>query len=286
MFMIIGMVVVTGSVIGGYMAMGGKLGVLFQPFELVIIGGSGVGAFIIANSLDVIKRSIGGVVAILKGAKYKKPDYLELLTLQYQVFRLAKSKGMLALEPHVENPHESMLFQQFPKFISDHHATEFLCDYLRLMTLGTDNPMEVETLMDQELDVHHQADHAVVHAINSLSESFPGLGIVAAVLGIIKTMKAITEPPEILGGLIGAALVGTFAGILLSYGFVSPMGKSLENTFAADAHYMGCIKIALIGHMQGYAPQVSVEFARKSLASDVRPTFAEVEDMLTNLPSG
>ena len=283
MLMIIGMVIVLGSVIGGYMAMGGKLGVLFQPFELVIIGGSGVGAFIIANSLDVIKRSVGGVIAILKGAKYKKPDYLELLTLQYQVFRLAKSKGMLALEPHVENPHESTLFQQFPKFIGDHHATEFLCDYLRLMTLGTDNPMEVETLMDQELDVHHQADHAVVHAINSLSESFPGLGIVAAVLGIIKTMKAITEPPEILGGLIAAALVGTFLGILLCYGFVGPMATALKGIRESEHGYFVCLKTGIVAHLQGYAPQVSIEFARKTLAEPVRPSFAELEDATAGL---
>ena len=283
MFMIIGMVVVTGCVLGGYMAMGGKLGVLMQPFELVIIGGAGVGAFIIANSLDVIKRSFGGIIAILKGAKYKRADYLELLTLQYQVFRLAKSKGMLALEPHVENPHESPLFQQFPNFAGDHHATEFLCDYLRLMTLGTDNPMEVETLMDQELDVHHQADHAVIHAITQLSESFPGLGIVAAVLGVIKTMKAITEPPEILGGLIAAALVGTFLGILLCYGFVGPMATALKGIRESEHGYFVCLKTGIIAHLQGYAPQVSIEFTRKTLGETVRPSFMELEEATAGL---
>ncbi len=283
MFMIIGMVVVLGSVLGGYMALGGKLGILVQPFELVIIGGSGIGAFIIANSREVLRKSIGGIASILRGPKYKKEDYLELLTLQFQVFRMAKTKGMLSLESHIENPSQSPLFQQFPKFLNDHHAVEFFCDYLRLMTLGTDNPMEIETLMEQELDVHHQANHEVSHALTQLAESFPGLGIVAAVLGVIKTMAAITEPPEVLGGLIAAALVGTFLGILLCYGFVGPMGTALKGIQEAEHTYFVCMKTGIVAHLQGYAPQVSVEFARKTLQAHVRPSFAELEEATANL---
>ena len=200
-----------------------------------------------------------------KGSRYTKASYLELLGVLYAVFRLAKTKGDLVLETHVETPSESPLFQQFPEFSKDHHAVEFLCDYLRLLTLGTSNAHEVEAVIDNELDVHHEELHAVSGAVQTMADALPALGIVAAVLGVIHTMGSITEPPEVLGHLIGGALVGTFAGILASYGFVAPMGQSLTSTFNAEARYLVCIKVALLGHMQGYAPQVSVEFARKDL---------------------
>jgi chemotaxis protein MotA len=285
MFLIIGSLVVTGCVIGSYVAMGGKLGVLWQPFELVIIGGSGVGAYIIANSKAVLGQTMGGLMSILKGPKYKKDDYLELLSLQYQIFKLAKTKGMLALETHVENPEDSDLFAQFPKFMSNHHAMEFLCDYLRLMTLGTDNPHELEALMDMELETHHGEEHKVSHALQTLAEAFPGLGIVAAVMGIIKTMGSITEPPAVLGGLIAAALVGTFLGILMCYGFAGPMATALKSNQQDDGVYFTCIKAGLLAHLQGYAPAVSIEFARKVLQSHTRPSFIELEEATQNLPA-
>ncbi|MGE4218376.1 MAG: flagellar motor stator protein MotA [Alphaproteobacteria bacterium] len=278
MFAIIGVVVVIACVLGSYVAMGGHIDVLIQPFELVIIGGSGLGAFLIANSKEIIFKSFGAIGAILKGPRYKKADYQELLMLLYQTFRLAKTKGMLALEAHVENPEESLLFQQFPGVLRDHHTMDFLCDYLRLLTLGTDNPHEVEGLMDQELEAHHHHELHVAHAIKELAESFPGLGIVAAVLGVIKTMGAITEPPEVLGGLIAAALVGTFLGILLCYGFVGPMATAVKSIRDEEHAYLVTIKQGVIAHLQGYAPVVSVEFARKSVPHGVRPTFKEVED--------
>ena len=285
MFLIIGCLIVTGCVIGGYMALGGKLAILWQPLELVIIGGAGIGAFIIANPKSVLMGSLGGLVSVLKGSKYKKDDYIELLSLMYQIFRLAKTKGMLALESHVENPEESELFRQFPKFAANHHAMEFLCDYLRLMTLGTDNPHELETLMDQELETHHLEEHKVSHALQQLAEAFPGLGIVAAVLGVIKTMSSITEPPSVLGGLIGAALVGTFLGILLCYGFVGPMATALKGNQEDEHLYFVCIKAGLLAHLQGYAPAVSVEFARKILLSHTRPSFQELEEATQDLPA-
>lgn len=278
MFVILGTLVVIGSVIGGYLMVGGHLDVLFQPAEIVIIGGSGIGAFITSNNKETITGAISGMLGLLKGPKYKADDYLELLTLQYQVFRMAKSKGMLSLESHIENPEASALFQQFPGFAGDHHAVEFFCDYLRLMTLGTDNPLEVEGLIDQELDIHHEHLHEVAHAVNALAESFPGLGIVAAVLGVIHTMGSITEPPEVLGHLIGAALVGTFLGILLCYGFVGPMATALKGIYDADHNYFICLKTGIIAHLQGYAPAVSVEFARKTLGESVRPSFSELEE--------
>ena len=285
MFLIIGSVIVLGCVVGSYMALGGHLKVLWQPFELVIIGGAGVGAYIIANPKNVLGQTLGGLSSVMKGAKYKKEDYVELLSLLYQVFKLAKTKGMLALESHVDHPHESDLFSRFPSFMANHHAQEFLCDYLRLMTLGTDNPHELEALMDQELDTHHQEAHRVSHALQQLAEAFPGLGIVAAVLGVIKTMGAITEPPAVLGALIGAALVGTFLGILLCYGFVGPMATALKGNQEEEHLYFVCIKAGLIAHLQGYAPAVSVEFARKVLQSHTRPSFQELEEATQNLPA-
>ena len=203
----------------------------------------------------------------------------------YSIFRLAKTKGDLALEIHVDKPQESTLFANFPTFQKDHHAVEFLCDYLRLLTLGASNPHEIEAIMDSELEIHHDQDHAVSGAFKNMADALPALGIVAAVLGVIVTMASITEPPEVLGGLIAAALVGTFSGIFFSYCFVAPMASTLENAFNADATYLTCIKAGIVGHMQGYAPQVAVEFARKTLAPELRPTFAEVEEMVGNLPT-
>lgn len=285
MFVIIGMIAVVACVIGSYVAMGGKLSVLNQPFEVVIIFGAGISAFIVGNPLGVVKKAFGRLAQCFKGPKYKKDDYLELLMVQYQVFKMMKQKGALALEQHVENPHDSALFKEFPKFYNDHHALEFFCDYLRLMTLGTDNPHEVEALMDQELEVHHHEDHTVGHALTNLAESFPALGIVAAVLGVIKTMGSISEPPEILGGLIAGALVGTFLGILLCYGWFAPLASSAKQIMEEEATYLGCLKAGILAHLQGYAPQVSVEFARKALAPHNRPTFMEVEDASSELPS-
>ena len=285
MFIIIGWVLVIICVIGGYMAMGGKLAPLWQPFELVIIGGAGVGAFVVANPKHILGKAGYGFKSALKGPKYAKADYLELLGLMYAIFRLAKTKGMLAIETHIEKPEDSSLFQAFPKFTEDHHALEFLCDYLRMMTLGTDNPHELADLLDEELETHHAEDAEVAGAYTTMGDGFPALGIVAAVLGIIKTMGSITEPPEVLGKLIGGALVGTFLGILLAYGFVSPLAASMGATFNANAKYMQCIRAGLLAHLSGYAPAVSVEFARKTLMSKDRPSFFEVEEAVSALPT-
>ena len=284
MFVLIGIILVIVAVLGSYMAMGGKLGVLNQPFEFTMIFGAGAAAFLIANPIRVVKGALGRLGGIFKGPKYKKADYLELLTMQYQVFKLIKQKGALAVEQHVENPHDSTLFQPFTKFHKDHHATEFFCDYLRLMTLGTDNPHEVEALMDADLEAHHVHDHQVAHALTALAEGFPALGIVAAVLGIIKTMGSINEPPEILGKLIGGALVGTFLGILLCYGFFAPFASNAKAIMEEEATYFNCMKAGILAHLAGYAPSVSTEFARKSLAPHNRPTFAEVETAVESLP--
>jgi len=244
-----------------------------------------LGEFVTSNRLPVLKGAGAAVAGLLKAEKYDKAAYLELLSLLYSVFKLAKTKGALALEQHVEKPDESTLFQRFPLFYANRHALVFLCDYLRLLTLGTDNHHEMETLMDEEIETHHAEHEAVAHAITLTADALPALGIVAAVLGVIHTMGSITEPPAVLGHLIAGALVGTFLGVLLSYGFVGPIGSAVKNRAEAETRYYLCIKSAILAYMQGYAPSVAVEFARKALNSDVRPTFYEVEEAVDNLPS-
>jgi chemotaxis protein MotA len=285
MFIIIGSVIVIASVIGGYAAGGGHLGVLWQPFEFIIILGAAFGSFVIGSPKTVLIGTVKALGPMMKGPKHGKTSYLELLSLLYSLFKLAKTKGDLALESHIEKPEESPIFQKFPNFSHDHHNVEFLCDYLRLLTLGTNNAHEVETIIEAEIESHHTEHHHVSKAMNDTADGMPALGIVAAVLGVIHTMGSITEPPEVLGHLIGAALVGTFCGVLLSYGFFAPFARAIESAYDSDTQYLHCMKSGILAHMQGYAPQVSIEFARKTLPPSARPTFAEVEDTVTNLTS-
>ena len=285
MLFIIGAIIVSVSVIGGFVAIGGHLYVLWQPFEFVIICGAALGAFIIANPKSLLAKVGSAVGQMMKGPRHTKESYLELLSLLYAIFRLAKSKGMLVLEQHVENPEESELFGKFPLFFADKHALGFVCDYLRMMVMGAENPYEMEPLMDEEIEAHHTEQMTLSNAFRTVGDGLPALGIVAAVLGVIHTMGSITEPPEVLGKLIGGALVGTFVGVLLSYGFVAPMADALKAVYDSETKYYQCIKVGLLAHMQGYAPSVSIEFARKALFSNVRPTFYEVEEAVDALPS-
>lgn len=288
MNVIIGSIIVIVCVLGGYAAMGGKLYVLWQPFEVVIIVGAAVGAYIINNPKWIRSRVMKDVKALTKKPKYGKAEFLELLSMQYLIFKLAKTKGMLALEQHIENPEESSIFTQFPGFLHNHHAVEFFCDYLRLVSLGSDKPYEIEALMDEELEVHHKEDHAIAHSVQQMADGMPALGIVAAVLGVIKTMGSISEPPEVLGKLIGGALVGTFLGVFIAYGYIGPIAGALNLRFDSEAKYMQCLKVGLIAHLHGYAPSISVEYARKALATEVRPSFTEVEEATgaLSLPTG
>ncbi len=285
MLLIVGGLTVFICVIGGFIMMGGHIEILIQPVEFIIIVGASVGAFIIANPKTVIKASIKATMSLLKAPRHNKESFLELLTLLYAVFKLVQMKGMLALEQHVENPTESDLFQQFPKFYNDETAVTFLCDYIRLMTLGSDKAHEVEALMDKEIETHHNDQLEISEAVNKATEGLPALGIVAAVMGVIHTMGSITEPPEVLGHLIGAALVGTFLGVLLSYGFVGPIAAAIKGRSNTDTKYFVCMKAGLLAYMQGYAPAVSVEFARKTLYAHERPSFYDVEDAVAELPA-
>lgn len=283
MRVIIGIVVVFACVFGGYVALGGYLSVLWQPYEYVIILGAAIGAFVIANTGPVLKGSMGSFGTLFKGPKYNKAAYVELLSMQFTLYKLVQSKGILALEQHIENPHESALFNRFPKFAANHHAVEFVCDYMRMVTLGANNVHEVEALMDEELETHHQEQERIVSAMQALADGTPALGIVAAVLGVIKTMGAISEPPEVLGHMIGGALVGTFFGVFVAYGFFGPFAMALRNAYEAESKYFLSLKAGMLAHISGQVPVMAIEFARKALLSEVRPTFAEVDEATANL---
>ena len=284
---LIGLVTVIACTMGGYILQGGHMHVLIQaaPLELVIMGGTVAGGFIISNPGAVIKRTMKSMGKLMKKPKYNKAAYIELLCMMYQVFKLAKTKGLLTLEQHIEKPEESSLFGNFPGFQHDHHACTFFCDYLRLITLGSDKPYELEALMDEELEVHHHEDNGVYMALQNIADGLPAIGIVAAVLGVIHTMGSITEPPEVLGRLIGGALVGTFMGVWIAYGYVGPAANSMKAILESESKYMQCLKLGLLAHLQGFAPSISIEYARKSLFSDVRPSFAEVEEATMALPA-
>jgi chemotaxis protein MotA len=285
MRLIVGTIIVIVCVLGSYAAMGGHLGVLWQPFEYVIILGAAIGAFIIGSPGPVLKAVPAMFGMLMKGSKYKQECYVELLAMQFALYKLARQKGMTAIEPHIENPSESTLFNAFPTFAANHHAVEFVCDYMRMLAMGADNVHQIEALMDEELETHHQEQERIVSAMQSLADGTPALGIVAAVLGVIKTMGSISEPPEVLGGLIAGALVGTFFGVFVAYGFFGPMAQSLKGTFEAESKYYLSLKAGLLSHISGQPPVMAVEFARKALMSEVRPTFAEVEAATADLPT-
>ena len=285
MRLIVGTILVFACVFGGYAAMGGKLLVLWQPFEFVIILGAAIGAFIIGNTAPVLKAVPSMFATLMRGPKYKQAAYVELLAMQFAMYKLVQQKGMMGLEQHIENPAQSTLFNAFPTFASNHHAVEFVCDYMRMVTMGASNVYEIDKLMDEEMETHHEEQERVVAAMQSIADGTPALGIVAAVLGVIKTMGSITEPPEVLGALIGGALVGTFFGVFVAYGFFGPMAQSLKNTFTAESKYFLSLKAGLLAHIGGQPPVMAVEFARKALMSEVRPTFNQVEAATANLPA-
>ena len=279
MFVIIGWVVALGCVFGVYIAHGGNIGVVLHalPFEMVAIMGAAIGAFIANNQMKVLKGSVAGLATCFKGSKYTKARYMELMALLYDILQKARKEGLMSIEKDVEDPHNSPLFQKYPTVGSDHHVSEFITDYLRMMVSGNLNAHEIESLMDSEIETHHHEAHAPVGALQRLAGGLPAFGIVAAVLGVVNTMGSVGQPPAVLGGMIGSALVGTFLGILLAYAFVEPLGGLLEQKVEDASKELQCIKTTLLASMQGYAPQVAVEFGRKVLYSKDRPTFSELE---------
>ncbi|KPF49455.1 flagellar motor protein MotA [beta proteobacterium AAP51] len=279
MFVIIGWVVVMGCVFGVFIAHGGNMGPILKalPWEMAMIGGATLGAFLVNNQMTVIKATIAGALSCFKGNKYTKARYMELLALLFDILQKARKEGLMSIEKDVEDPHSSPLFQKYPNVGNDHHVTEFITDYLRMMVSGNLNAHEIESLMDSEIETHHHEAHAPVAAIQRVAGGLPAFGIVAAVLGVIKTMGSVGQPPAVLGAMIGSALVGTFLGILLAYAFAEPMAGLLEQKVEESGKELQCIKTTLLASMQGYAPQVAIEFGRKVLLSTVRPTFAELE---------
>ena len=279
MFVIIGWVVVLGCVFGVFAAHGGNLGVILHalPSEMATIGGATLGAFLVNNQMPVIKATISGALSCFKGSKYTKARYMELLALLYDILQKARKEGLMSIEKDVEDPHSSPLFQKYPAVGSDHHVTEFITDYLRMMVSGNLNAHEIESLMDSEIETHHHEAHAPVAAMQRVAGGLPAFGIVAAVLGVVNTMGSVGQPPAVLGGMIGSALVGTFLGILLAYAFAEPVAGLLEQKVEESGKELQCIKTTLLASMQGYAPQVAIEFGRKVLTATTRPTFAELE---------
>ncbi len=274
---------VIGCTFGGYALNNGHLGVLWQPFEVLIIFGSACAAFLVANSGHTVKQSFTDLGAIYKKPKFNKAEYIELLSMLFVVFKTARSKGWLALESHIENPHDSDIFKKFPGFYADHHAITFLTDYLRLISLGAEKPHEVEALMDQELETLKEEKSHTAHAVQTMADGLPALGIVAAVLGVIHTMGAISEPPEVLGHLIGGALVGTFLGVFIAYGFIAPTASAIKERNDSELKYYFCMKACILAFLQGAAPQVAIEFGRKILTHETQPTFIEVEQATQNV---
>ncbi|MGD9833677.1 MAG: flagellar motor stator protein MotA [Piscinibacter sp.] len=279
MFVIIGWVVAMGCIFGAYIVHGGNMGVILKalPTEMLAILGGAIGAFVVNNQPKVLKATIGGLAGVFKGSKYTKARYMELLALLYDILQKARKEGLMSIEKDVEEPHSSALFQKYATVGNDHHVVEFVTDYLRMMVSGNLNAHEIESLMDSEIETHHHEAHAPAAAVARLAGALPAFGIVAAVLGVVNTMGSVGQPPAVLGGMIGSALVGTFLGILLAYAVAEPLAGLMEQKVDEGSKELQCIKTTLLASMQGYAPQVAVEFGRKVLYSTERPTFSELE---------
>ena len=279
MFVIIGWLVCLGCVFGVFIIHGGNIMVIVHalPWEMLTIGGATVGAFLANNQMKVIKKTMAGLGACFKGSKYTKARYMELLALLFDILQKARKEGLMAIEKDVEEPEQSEIFKKYATVGSDHHVVEFITDYLRMMVSGNLNAHEIESLMDSEIETHHHEEHAAVAAIQRIAGGLPAFGIVAAVLGVVNTMGSVGQPPAVLGGMIGSALVGTFLGILLAYAFAEPLAGLLEQKVEEGSKEFQCIKTTLLASMQGYNPSTAIEFGRKVLYSTERPTFSELE---------
>ena len=278
MLILIGYLVVFFSVFGGFVLVGGHLGALNQPVEFLIIGGAALGAFLASNSGKSAKATINVLPKLMRRSRYDKELYMELMALLYVLLNKARRDGLMAIESDIEDPAKSPIFSQYPRIVRDPHLLEFITDYLRLMISGNMSPYEIETLMDQEIEAHETERNIPARALASVADALPAFGIVAAVLGVIKALASVDQPPAILADLISKAMVGTFLGVLLAYGFVAPLAASIERRSVASSKVLECIKVTLLASMNGYPPQLAVEFGRKVLYSYVRPSFMELED--------
>ncbi|MGK5010719.1 flagellar motor stator protein MotA [Janthinobacterium sp. MDB2-8] len=278
MLVIIGYILVCASVFGGFALAGGHLAALFQPIELLMIGGAALGAFLVGNNNKAIKATIAALPSLFKGSRYTKELYMELMSLLFEVLSKVRKEGLMSIEGDIDKPEESPLFSKYPAVLADHHIIEFMTDYLRLMVSGNMDAFQIENLMDNEIETHHHEGAVPAHVIAKVGDGLPAFGIVAAVMGVVHTMESVGIPPAELGMLIAHALVGTFLGILLAYGFVGPLASLLEQKLEESSKMFQCVKVTLLASLNGYAPALAVEFGRKVLFSTERPTFNELED--------
>jgi chemotaxis protein MotA len=275
---LIGLIVVIGATVGGFTIAGGNVLVLFHVSEIVTIGGIAVGTVLISTPGPVLKSLLGKVMALIKPSAFSKAMYMDALKLLYELYNIARKDGLVAIESHIEKPESSAVFKKYPVILHQHHAMEFLCDSLRLVLVGSVPPFDLETLMDNEIDVHHEESAAPVGALQKVGDALPGIGIVAAVLGIVITMGAISGPVEEIGEHVSAALTGTFMGVLAAYGFAAPIATGIEHQNAAEARFYHFLKASVVAFAKGYAPLVAVEFARCAIYAEMRPTFTEMEN--------
>ena len=277
MLVIVGYIVVVLTVFGGFALAGGHLAALLQPLELLMIGGGAAGAFLVGNNSKAIKATMKALPSVLKGSKYTRTQYMDVMALLYELLTKIRKEGLMSVEADVDSPETSPLFAKYPAVMADHHIVEFLTDYLRLMVSGSMNAFEIENLMDNEIETHHHEGEVPVHVIAKLGDGLPAFGIIAAVMGVVHTMESVGLPPAELGILIAHALVGTFLGILLAYGFVGPLSSLLEQKLHESTKMFQCVKVTLLASINGYAPAIAVEFGRKVLFSTERPSFSELE---------
>ncbi|MCC7321447.1 MAG: flagellar motor stator protein MotA [Rubellimicrobium sp.] len=278
---LIGIIIIFAMVFGGYLLAGGKLGIILKalPFEMMIIGGAAVGAFVISNDMSGIKHTLGGLGKVFKGAKWKPADYRDLLCLLFELIRLGRSNPV-GLEEHVENPEGSAIFSRYPRIARDHEAVALICDTLRSASMNYDDPHQVEELLEKRIEAHqHHALHST-HALQTVADGLPALGIVAAVLGVIKTMASIDQPPEVLGKLIGSALVGTFLGVFLAYGLVAPFATRLKSVLEDEVHFYRLIREVLVANLHQHPPQICIEVGRQNTPGHNRPGFSDLEEAL------
>ncbi|MDQ2990936.1 MAG: flagellar motor stator protein MotA [Pseudomonadota bacterium] len=278
MLVIIGYIVVCAAVFGGFAMNGGHLAALWQPLELVMIFGAAIGAFFVGNNAKSIKATLAALPTVFKGSRHTKELYMEMMSLLFDVLSKVRKEGLMSIEGDIDRPEESPLFSKYPGVLSDHHIVEFMTDYLRLMVSGNMDAFQIENLMDNEIETHHHEGAVPGHCIAKIGDGLPAFGIVAAVMGVVHTMESVGIPPAELGILIAHALVGTFLGILLAYGFVSPLSSLLEQKLEESTKMFQCVKVTLLASLNGYAPALAVEFGRKVLYSTERPTFGELED--------
>lgn len=283
MLFYIGLLIVVASIIGGFAGEGGNLMVLVQPYAALIIIGSAVGIFVISNPQSLLKSIWYNIHKVIRSNPYSRADYLDLLVFQFNFFRFARSRSVLELESHIESPLKSHLFKDFPKMLANREAVVFFCDYMRMMVLGYDNSYELDNMMQEQIEVRKNYSQEVCNALFKIADTLPALGIIAAVLGVVNAMGSINAPPEVMGHKIGSALIGTFLGVVISYCFVLPIGIFLEKYGRDEAKYLECIKAGFLAHVRGNPPSISIEFARQSIPTNLKPSFFEVEKAIENL---